>query len=428
MLAGCSSGGNNGTKTKGSTNTTTQGQANSNDDSAGPVKLKVSWWGAQARHDATLNVTNMYTELHPNVSFETEFSGYAGYWEKMAAQAAGNNLPDVMNQNFGEYLTQYASRGLLTDLTPYIESGLIDVSHIDDAVLDLGRLDGKLYGIPLGLNGYGTIYDPAMFAEAGVPEPALGWTWDDVTEAATKIAQHHTYGVHNMEIHNVAEIMLRQHGQRLFNETGTGLGFEDNAVIERLLSMKLDWIKQGLAPTLEVNMQHDTPENKLIVLGELAMEFGWSSGIEGTIEASKRELKLGPLPSDTEEYGGFLRPGMFFSIPESSKNKEEAAKFISYFVNDIEAGKVLLADRGVPVNSEVQAALKTQINEATLQAFEYVEFLTEHGGEIDKNHPKSATEVQDALKEIDENVLYETMTPAEGAQLFREKAESILNR
>src|SRR5690606_88502 len=100
----------------------------------------------------------------------------------------------------------------------------------------------------------------------------------------------------------------------------------------------------------------------------------------------------------------------------------------SYFVNDIEAGKVLLADRGVPVNSEVQEALKAEINEATLQAFEYVEFLTEHGGKIDKNHPKSATEVQDALKEIDENVLYETMTPAEGAQLFREKAEAILNR
>jgi multiple sugar transport system substrate-binding protein len=420
LLSGCS-GNNNG-----------KSSTNPNNEAAGEqqqsVTLGVSWWGAQNRHDDTLKVISMYKDQNPGVVIEANFSGYAGYWEKMAAQAAGNNLPDVMNQNFGEYLTQYSDKGLLTDLTPFIESGLIDVSKIDDSILDLGRLNGKLVGIPLGLNGYGTIYDPEMFKQAGVPEPTLGWTWTDVTNAATKMKEVSTYGVHNMEIHNVAEVILRQHGVRLFNKEGNGLGYDDDKIIENLLAMKLSWVKNGLAPTLEVNMQHDTAENKLIVLGELGMEFGWSSGIAGTSESAKRPLKLGPLPSDTAEYGGFLRPGMFFSIPESSKNKEEAAKFINYFINDIEAGKVLRADRGVPVNSDVQAALKSEVDAATLQAFEYVEFLTEHGGPIDKNQPISSTEVLDALKEVDEKVLYEKMTPEEGAKEFRMKAEKILSR
>lgn len=423
MLTGCG-----GANTGGAGSSAEPQSSNSGKDSNQEVKLSVSWWGSQARHDDTLKVISMYKEQNSHVTIEPEFSGFAGYWEKMAAQAAGNNLPDVMNQNFGDYLTQYTERGLLADLTPFIESGLIDVSHIDDAVLDLGRLDGKLVGIPLGLNGYGTIYDAEMFKNAGVPEPELGWTWADATEAARKMKQNTPYGVHNMEIHNVAEIVLRQHEARIFNQDGTALGYEDDSIIENLLALKLNWIKEGLAPTLDVNMQHDTPENKLIVLGKLGMEFGWSSGIAGTSESAKRPLKLGPLPSDTGEYGGFLRPGMFFSIPESSKNKEEAAKFINYFVNDLEAGKVLRADRGVPVNSQIQEALKSEVDDATLQAFEYVEFLTKHGGPIDKNHPKSATEVMNALKEIDEQVLYERMTPAEGAKEFRKKAEQILSR
>ena len=120
----------------------------------------------------------MYEEQNPHIKIEPEFSSYDGYWERMAAQAAGNNLPDVMNQNYGEYLTQYTERGLLSDLTPFIEDGTIDTTHIDDSIIESGMVNGELAAISLGTNARAVLYDPELFERAGAKKPELGWTWD----------------------------------------------------------------------------------------------------------------------------------------------------------------------------------------------------------------------------------------------------------
>ncbi|MFH5186840.1 extracellular solute-binding protein [Paenibacillus sp. TAB 01] len=61
-----------------------------------PVKLRIVWWGSQARHDATLKALDAYTKKHPNVTFEPEFSGFDGYADKLATQAAAKNAPDII--------------------------------------------------------------------------------------------------------------------------------------------------------------------------------------------------------------------------------------------------------------------------------------------------------------------------------------------
>ena len=124
----------------------------------------------------------------------------------------------------------------------------------------------------------------------------------------------------------------------------------------------------------------------------------------------------------------YLKPSMYFSIPESSDKKEEAAKFINFFINDVEANKILNADRGVPVNNEVLAAMKETVDEATLKMFEYVEFVTPHTSPIDNNHPVTAAEVLAIMEEVDEKVLYKQITPAEAAEELRRRAEEVLSR
>lgn len=34
------------------------------------VTIKITWWGGDARHEATQKVLDLYTESHPNVKFE----------------------------------------------------------------------------------------------------------------------------------------------------------------------------------------------------------------------------------------------------------------------------------------------------------------------------------------------------------------------
>jgi len=404
------------------------GGSASGGDSGKQITLRVAWWGAQARHDATLKVIKMYEEQNPNVKIVPEFTSYDGYWQKMAAQAAGKQLPDVMNQNFGEYLTQYYEKGLLEDLTPYVEKGLIDTKNIPANIIDSGKMNNELVGISLGTNAYMTIYDPAMFEKAGAKKPELGWTWADAEEAARKLKGVTEYGIDSLETHRVVEIWLREHGGRYFNDDGSGLGYTDDKILEDYFTMHQRWIKDGLAPKPDVKAQHNTPENNLVTLGKLGLTFTWSNGIVPIAKAAKRPLEVAPLPGPNADKGMYLKPGMFFSIPKSSQHKEEAAKFISFFVNNIEANKILNAERGVPVSTVVADALKSTVDEATAKTFDYIKLLAEHSSPIDKNHPVVAAEVLKVLTETDEKVMYEKITPQQAAKEFRTKAEEILKR
>ncbi|MCM2675359.1 extracellular solute-binding protein [Alkalicoccobacillus plakortidis] len=62
------------------------------------VKLRMSWWGSQERHDMTFKIIEMYEKENPNVKIEPEFTGWDGYFERMAAQAAGTTFQISCNK------------------------------------------------------------------------------------------------------------------------------------------------------------------------------------------------------------------------------------------------------------------------------------------------------------------------------------------
>ena len=73
---------------------------------AGPVTLKLLWWGGQARHDKTLKVLEMFQEKNPNVKIEPTYLGWGQYWDKLAVFAAAEDLPDIF-QMVIERMPQY---------------------------------------------------------------------------------------------------------------------------------------------------------------------------------------------------------------------------------------------------------------------------------------------------------------------------------
>ena len=68
-----------------------------------PIELRIAWWGSQNRHDRTIEVIEMFEEMHPNIDVVYEFSGWDDHWTKMATQAAGGNLPDIMQQDYARF-------------------------------------------------------------------------------------------------------------------------------------------------------------------------------------------------------------------------------------------------------------------------------------------------------------------------------------
>lgn len=82
------------------------------------ITLRFSWWGGDARHEATLEALKLYTQKFPNVKVEGEYSGWDGYVQKLSTQIAGGSAPDIISiPDIEAY--NLIKQGTLLDLHPY---------------------------------------------------------------------------------------------------------------------------------------------------------------------------------------------------------------------------------------------------------------------------------------------------------------------
>lgn len=251
------------------------------------IVLRMSWWGSQERHNMTNEIIEMYESENPHVSIQPDFAGFDGYFEKMATQAAGGNLPDIMQQNHGEFVNQYASQGQLADLQPFIDDGTINVSAVSETVLESGEFDGELVGLPTGMNALAGLYDPDMIESAGAELPNEDWTWEDMIDMATTVHEYTgNYGMRLMEPGNMFEYYLRDNGKRLFNEDGTDLGYEDDQLFVEYLTMNKRMVDDGVAPGYDVIGEIQGLEDELLVHGTAAINFRWTNQLNTIASAA----------------------------------------------------------------------------------------------------------------------------------------------
>jgi multiple sugar transport system substrate-binding protein len=391
------------------------------------VTLRVAWWGGQPRHDYTMKVIEMYEKKNPNVKITAEYANWDDYWKKLAPMASASQLPDVIQMDTA-YLFQYGKKDQLEDLTQYIKDGTIDSSAIDENAISGGMIADKLYGFTLGSNVLTVISNDDMLKEADIKMDDENWTWDDFEKIALDFQKATgKYGTNGMNpAHVFFPYYLRTQGERLYNEDGTGLGYSDDKLFIQYFERQLRLVEANAFPTPDVEAHINGLEDEFIVTGEAALTWNWSNQFSGFAQSAQSSLSLKLPPEHAEETALFLRPSMFFSIPKSSKQKEEAAKFIDFFVNNIEANKVIKGDRGVPVSSKVVKAIKPELAEEETKIFDFVEKASRNVSASDPPDPLGSAEVMKVLQYISEQILFNKMTPEDGARSFREQADKIL--
>ena len=108
---------------------------------------------------------------------------------------------------------------------------------------------------------------------------------------------------------------------------------------------------------------------------------------------------------------------MFFSITVDGKNPDEAAKFLNYWNNDIEANKILLGERGIPVSSVVSEQISCLMDKSSQQVIDFVYNVVEPNSSlIDPPSPEGSAEVIQAVNQLVEKVGYQELTAADAAK------------
>lgn len=413
----------------------TSQETTSEESDDGKITLKITWWGSQSRHDYTQELLDAYTEEHPEIEFEAVPAGWDGYFDKLATEAASGSMPDIVQMDY-LYISTYAKNDTVADLQPYIDDGTIDVSNIDENVLNSGVIDGKMAGMVISTSMIAFAYNPDALSKAGISKISDDWTWDDFIEISEELKDagiEDAASIDPTSDTNLFNYWVRQHGEELFNEEGTALGYEDDQLLADYLSMCKEMMDEDLMPTPDEYEQISTLglEASPVVTGEAAITQNWNN-YSTLVSASNDNIQLVAPPTigDDDEQGLWLKPGMFFSVSETSEHKEEAAEFINWFVNSEEANEIIMAERGTPVSSEIRQYLidSGEMTQQQTDMFEYIDSTAEITGETPAPDPTGMSEINKLFKDIGNTVFYGQQSAEEAAASFRTQANDILER
>lgn len=414
----------------------TEDEAQEPSDSGEETTIKITWWGGDSRHEYTQKLLDLYTQQNPNVKFEATPAGWEGYFDKLSTQAASGSMPDIIQMDY-LYISTYAKNNSLADLSEFIDNGTIDASNVDDAVLKTGEIGGKLAGIVAGTNALAVTYNPDVLSQAGVEAPADDWSWEDYVELNTKVSEKLgkesalTATIGPFGDMNFFNFYVRQHGETLFTEDGTGLAYTDDAILADYFKMWADMIEKDVAPDPDEQSQIASQgiETLPVVTGEAGTTLEWNT-YTNKVAATNDKLKLAMMPGAAENNAIWLKPAMFWSVSETSQVKEECAKFINWMVNSEEANDIIAAERGVPISSAIRSYMVDSGNMTATQTemFEYIDKVGGIAGECPAADPSGIAEINEAFANAGNSVAYGQATPEDAAKTFREKATEILER
>ena len=401
------------------------------------VTIKITWWGGDARHEATQKVLDLYTESHPNVKFEAIPAGWDGYFEKLSTQAASGSMPDIVQMDY-LYISTYAKNNSLADLSEYVDSGVIDTSTIDKNIMKTGDSNGKTVGIPLSTTALAVTYNPTVIEQAGAEVPSDDWTWDDYITLNEKVAKSTgkpsalaaTAGIFGDV--NIFNYWVRSHGEQLFSDDNKSLGYDDDQILVDYLDMWKDLMDCDAEPDPDeyTQIQSLGQEAGPVVTGDAAM-LNENNNYASKMSSANPNLKVTiPPVSDINKKAIWNKPSYMLCISEKSKVKKEAAEFINWFINSEESNDIMMAERGVPSPQNIRDHLldSGKLNEKQQEMFEYADQVVEYTGDTPDPDPMGISEVSKSLQDCAYSAFYGNITTKEAAEKFRKEANEILER
>jgi multiple sugar transport system substrate-binding protein len=403
-----------------------------------PVELRIAWWGSQDRHNRTIKAIELFQKKHPHVKVSYEFAGWQDYWTKMTTQAAGRSLPDVMQQDYA-YITEWSSRGLLAPLDDAVKSGVLDLRDVSEDLLKAGQVGGKLLGVNLGTNAQCFVLDLDAFKKAGLELPPPSWTWADFEKVSMALREKlGIWGMGSGMWDNQAwGALTLSAGHWRYSADGTRIGYPDDKPFVDYLQMLLRLQKaNALIPRAEELASHHTGSRGIevspIVSGKAAMAYMWSNQIVAVWKAAggdARNFRMVALPRiPGGKAADYYKASMFWSVTAHSKHPREAAMFVDFFTNSLEANDALFAERGVPIAGKVRQMLQPKLGKSQAEMFAYLDRLGKDVQPIPPADPPGHTEiVKNVLDpQVMDPVAYGRLTPEKGAALLRQEANAIL--
>ncbi|NOU71594.1 extracellular solute-binding protein [Paenibacillus sp. LMG 31458] len=390
------------------------------------VTLKI---GLPGSYDITSKkIIDGFQAKYPNIKLDIDEAPWADFTKKIVTRIAGNNPPDIWFQE-NAVILGYGKRGVAENLEPYLKRDL-KTDDYANALLSAKTPEGKIYGIPHGINPVALAYNKTLFKESNIPFPTDDWTYQDLIETAKKLTKD-TNGDGKPDVYgfqtgnNITSGWLpwmKSVGGSALDPTLTKAMFTDQKSIQGLTQWADTINKLKISPTREV-----AATGKLFENGKSAMVFlQYSSQV--SINKSSPNLdwdtvKL-PFGSDGKRFVPMVVNEWLIYSKASKEAKEAAWTFLKYYLSDEAQGYLSESGASLPVKkSALEAVEKLSFKPTNKKA--YTKGIEEAGSTLDEN--PSWNEWRAAANPILDDIMDGKKAPEEGAKEIQTKVQAILD-
>ena len=157
---------------------------------------KIVWYNNSdpVRNAWEEDVVKQFTAKAPDIKVELMVVPWDEFEPKMAALLASGQPPDVWSEWGSSGFMDYYHRDMLLDQTEFVmrDEKELQLDQYDPKVIDLFRVEGKVYGIPMFNLHTSVYYNKKIFDEAGMQYPTTDWddktwTFDKMVEMAKSL-------------------------------------------------------------------------------------------------------------------------------------------------------------------------------------------------------------------------------------------------
>jgi raffinose/stachyose/melibiose transport system substrate-binding protein len=316
-----------------------------------------------------------YSAATDGVTVSAEVLGGGGdYAGSLKAKAQSGQMPDILViEGQGQY-------DLWKD---YIED-LSDQPWVSDTDLAFTQ-DGKIYGFPVAIEGYGLAYNADILEKAGV-DPSTLTTRAAYEEAFAKIdAQKDELGL-DCVVSMAASLSggmwwcAAQHGLACY--WGGGLDADDTSVIDAALAGKLDEPRfRQYAEYLQLLYRYSDKnvltngsydDQVLAFASQKAAFLHQGNWVDPNLKQLNADFKMGYAPHaflDTPEEGLYLFAPSWYVVNSQSPNKEAAKAFLTAMATT-EEGQDYMVNQAGMISAFKSTTLKPegQLSQALMEA------------------------------------------------------------
>jgi multiple sugar transport system substrate-binding protein len=278
------------------------------------------------------------------------------YLEKVLTEAAAGMAPDVMFVEMGNFKA-LADKGLLVDLTPYIEKDKNKDFNLKDyypEIVDRFTVDKKVYVIPRDIAPICVIYyNKKMFDEAGLPYPKDDWNRDRFLETAKKLTKTDKTGRTTqygfLDEWTIWDAWVYSNGGSIVDDVKhpTKCVLDTPEAIEGVQFRADLTYKYKVAPPPAVIASTSLGIEGaagVFMSGQVAMFYTgyWKAGYFRNIKSFDWDIVM--FPKGPKGIRGFPSGGSGYAITSQCKDKEKAWEVLKSFAG--EKGQTYLSSQG----------------------------------------------------------------------------------